>query len=67
VAREVEWNEANLGVGSRWPGGGRKRLVGDEPSAAAGLVDDDGAPMEDWRRRKVDELHRGMVKLSRGS
>ena len=53
-------------MGSRWPGAGRKRLVGDGPSAAAGLVDGDGALVEDWRRRKVDELHGGTVKLSRG-
>ena len=67
MAKEVEWSEANLGVGSRWPGAGRKRLVGDGPSAAARLVDDDGAPVEDWWQRKVDELHGGTVKLFRGS
>jgi hypothetical protein len=67
VAREVEWTKANLGVGSRWPGAGRKQLVGDALSVAAGLVDGDGAPVADWRRRKVDELHGGTVKLSRGS
>jgi hypothetical protein len=52
-AREHEWLEAHLLEGLSGARDGRRGLVGEEQSAAAGVNDDGGAPARGWRQEVV--------------
>ena len=57
MVREVEWTEANLVVGSRWPGAGQKQLVGDGAERGGGVIGGSAVPVRDWWQGVVGELH----------
>ena len=63
MVREIEWTEANLVVGSRWPGACRKRLVGDGAERGGGVIGGSAVPVRDWWQGVVGELHGVKAKL----
>ena len=66
VAREVNWTETNLLVGSGWKIAERTVLVGVEQSSAAEVDGDGGAPVRGWQRKGAGELCEVTGKLARG-
>jgi hypothetical protein len=64
--RKDQWIMAHLLVCLRAREGGRRGLVGEEQSAVAGLLVGGDAPVRDWWREMVDELHGIKTKLTRG-
>ena len=63
VAREVNWTETNLLVGSGWKIAERTVLVGVEQSSAAEVDGDGGAPVRGGLEREPGELRWREVEL----